>query len=93
MTEQQAQSSSSDEYMLTTIDNPFNPFEQWDEWYAWDARAGYHTPSFLARIVVISDELSEPDRRAAMQIAIEEVARYNVSGVHRRVKASDFASK
>lgn len=94
MAEQQStQEDSSTEYMLTTIDNPFNPFEEWDEWYAWDARAGYHTPSFLARITIISDELSEPDRRAAMQSAIEEAALLNVTGVYLRVQASDFPSK
>ncbi len=43
--------------MLTTLDNPFDPFSQFDEWYAWDERAGYHTTSFLARIVKTSDDI------------------------------------
>jgi hypothetical protein len=84
------QQSSSMVYMLTTIDNPYNPFTEWDEWYAFDARKGYHTPSFLARIAETSDELSETDQALALQLAIEEIATLNVSGIHKRVTQDSF---
>lgn len=78
-----------DEYMLTTIDNPFNPFEQWDEWYMWDLNAGYHTPGLLARISHVANELSDLDQHLAVQEAIDEIVRENVSGMHRKIKRGD----
>jgi hypothetical protein len=77
--------NSDSEYALTTVDNPFDPFTQWDEWYAYDARHGYHTPSFLARIVFTSDDLSDADQALAIQSAIDEIVDENVLGIYRKV--------
>lgn len=73
------------ESMLTTVDNPYNPFDDWDLWYKWDERAGYHTTSFLARVVQTSDELSEADQHLAIEQAIDEIVRENVTGMFRKV--------
>lgn len=75
------------EHMLTTVDNPFDPFTQWDEWFSYDAAAGYHTPSLLARVIRTSEELSDSDQDLAIELAMEEIVRENVSGVHRLVTA------
>ena len=75
------------EYMLTTVDNPFSPFTQFDEWYAFDEAAGYRTTSFLARIVVTSDELSEADQNVAIDNAIDEIVKENVLGLYRKVSS------
>jgi hypothetical protein len=77
------------EYMLTTYDNPYDPFTEWDEWYMWDMRAGYHTPGLLARVSYLSDEISEADQYLAVQDAIDEVVRENISGMHRKVKRGE----
>lgn len=76
------------EYMLTTVDNPFDPFTQFTQWFAFDTASGYHTASFLARIAKTSDELSDVDQRLAIQSAIDEIVRENVSGVHKKVSRS-----
>lgn len=70
------------EVMLTTADNPFSPFDDWDAWFAFDASRGYHTPSFLARIVVTSEDLSESDQALAIEDAIDEIMRENVLGIY-----------
>lgn len=72
--------------MLTTIDNPHNPFTNYDEWYEFDRSAGYHTPSFLARIAVVSDEVSDTDQSLAIESAIDEIVSENVSGLYRKVQ-------
>ncbi len=74
------------EHMLTTVDNPFDPFTQFDEWYSFDVASGYNTSALLARVVVTSDELSEADQSRAIESAIDEIVRENVSGVHRKVE-------
>lgn len=74
-----------EESMLTTIDNPYNPFEDYPSWSAWDTSHGYHTESFLARIVVLSPEQSDLDQHLAIEDAIDEAVRENVSGVYKKV--------
>lgn len=73
------------EHMLTTVDNPFNPFTEYDDWFAWDEEAGYNTSSFLARIVLSSDELSDADQSLAIEQAIDEIIEENVLGLYRKV--------
>src|SRR4051794_35588220 len=76
--------------LLTTVDNPFDPFTHWDEWYAWDLSAGYNTCGLLARVALTSDELSDADYALAIQNAIDEIVRENVSGMHRKVQQGDL---
>jgi hypothetical protein len=76
----------SKQIMLTTYDNPHDPFDDFPAWYAFDVSSGYNTAGLLARIVVDSDQLSEADQDRAIEVAIEEIVRENVSGVHRKVE-------
>lgn len=78
------------EYMLTTVDNPFDPFTRFDEWLEYDAFLGYNTPAFLDRVAKSSDELSEPDQALAIQNAIDEIVSENVSGMWRKVSRSSI---
>jgi hypothetical protein len=71
--------------MLSTVDNPYNPFTHFQDWYNFDTRAGYHTTSFLARIVNSSDELSEPDQERAIEFAIDEIVKENILGLYVKV--------
>jgi len=73
------------DHMLTTVDNPFDPFTEFDAWYAFDTAAGYNTPGFLARIVKSSDELSEADQAKAIEDAIDEIVKENVTGIYKKV--------
>lgn len=81
------------EYMLTTVDNPFNPHTQFSEWNAYDQQLGHHTTAFLARVLHDSDELSDAQRSHAYQLAVDEIARENVSGMHRKVAPPNQNSK
>lgn len=101
MADQTTRSSSSNSstntgsigYMLSTVDNPFNPFTQLREWNAFDIAMGYHSAALLGRIVSTSDDLSEADQHSAIQAAIDEIVRENVSGMHRKVSETDFTSQ
>lgn len=70
---------------LTTVDNPYNPFTQWDEWYAFDEEKGYHTCSYLARVAIVSDDLGPQDEEDAINDAIDEIVKYNVLGLYKKV--------
>ena len=71
--------------MLTTEDNPYDPFDDYDEWYAFDERNGYGTPSYLARIVVNSYDISETDQNVAITKAIDEIVAVNLLGIYKKV--------
>ena len=78
------------EYMLTTVDNPFNPFTEFEEWLQYDMSSGYNTSAFLDRVVMTSNELSEPDQALAIQNAIDQIVEQNVSGMWRKVTKDSF---
>jgi len=73
-------------HMLTTVDNPFNPYANFDEWMAYDIQQGHNTLQLLARIARTSDELSDLQQEMAIEHAIEEIVRENVSGLHTSVE-------
>lgn len=72
--------------MLSTIDNPFNPFDDFKAWYAYDVSSGYYTCELLARIAMTSDELSEADQDLAVDNAINEILKENISGMFIKVE-------
>lgn len=75
-------------HMLTTDDNPFDPFVQYEEWDNWDQTHGYHSAALLGRVVATSYDISEPDQDQAMEDAISDIIKYNLSGHHIRVSKS-----
>lgn len=83
----------SDETMLTTLDNPYNPFTQYDEWFAFDTSSGYNTCSYLARIALVSDELSDEDYKIAIEDAIKEILRLNLTGNYISVTRNSFKDR
>ena len=74
--------------MLTTIDNPFNPFEQFTSWFLFDVEKGYNTCSYLARIAHISDQLSEKEIEDEIERAIDEIIKYDVRNIYKKVSES-----
>ena len=51
----------SKEVTLTTVDNPFDPFEQFALWDLFDHEKGYNTKERLARIVRLSDDMTQKE--------------------------------
>jgi len=72
-------------HMLSTKDNPYNPHTEFDDWWAWDTRAGYNSLALLARVVKTSNDLPEALQDQAVEDAIDEIVRENVSGMHIKV--------
>lgn len=77
------------DFMLSTLDNPFSPFTDYDSWYNYDTSKGYNTCAYLARVVKTSDELSETDEALAINQAMDEIVSLNLLGNYIKVRA-DF---
>lgn len=74
---------------LTTVDNPFNPFTQFDQWFRFDSDKGYNSSQYLDRIARTSDQLSEAENDAEIERAIDEIIKYDVLDVYKKVCESE----
>ena len=75
-----------DEYMLTTIDNPYDPFEQFDSWLLFDVEKGYNTCAHLDRVSHTSDDMSEEEVAAEIDRAMNEIIKYDFQNVYKKVQ-------
>ena len=71
--------------MLSTSDNPYNPFTHFREWFAFDSQKGYHSLSYLGRVALTSDQLSQDDDDEAVEDAIEQIVELNPLGIYVRI--------
>lgn len=83
----------SNEFMLTTIDNPYNPFDQFALWLMFDKEKGYNTCEHLARIVQLSNDLSEKEIDDETERAIDEIILYDPFNVYKKVTKDSFKSE
>lgn len=70
---------------LTTIDNPYNPFENFSSWYLYDMIMGYNCSAYLARIARTSDQFTDEENEFEIERAIDEILKYDFSGIYRKV--------
>lgn len=73
------------EFMLTTIDNPFDYFEQFTSWLMFDVEKGYQTCERLARFVNDSDDMTQKERNAEIERAIDEIIYYDPFNIYKKV--------
>ena len=76
----------SNQYALTTFDNPYDPFDQFSEWFLFDVEKGYNSCGRLARIANISNDLSEKENNEEIERAIDEIIRYDFMNIYKKVK-------
>lgn len=62
-----------EDYMLTTIDNPYDPFTEFESWLAYDEQNGYFTNGLIARLTLDSNELTEKENELALDHAVEDI--------------------
>lgn len=70
---------------ITTYDNPYDPIDDFINWFVFDEAAGYHTTSYLGRLVDDSDSLTEEEATAETERAIDEMIRYDFQNVYKKV--------
>lgn len=70
---------------ITTYDNPYDPFDDFVHWFIFDESSGYHTCSYLARVLDDSDSLTVEEASIATENAIDEIIKYDFENVYRKV--------
>ena len=80
----------ADDCMLTTFDNPYNPFDEFTLWLMFDKEKGYNTCEHLARIVQLSDDLSEKEIDDETERAIDEIIKYDPLNIYKKVTKESY---
>lgn len=71
--------------MLTTVDNPYDPFDQFILWFMFDVEMGYDTCGKLARVITITDEMSQKEKDEEIERAIDEFIKHDDLNIYRKV--------
>ena len=79
--------------MLTTFDNPYDPFDQFTLWLMFDKEKGYNTCEYLARIVQLSDDLTEKEVDEETERAIDEIIKYDPFNIYKKVTRESIESE
>lgn len=79
--------------MLTTFDNPYDPFDQFTLWLMFDKEKGYNSCEHLARIVQLSDDLTEREVDEETERAIDEIIKYDPLNIYKKVTREDSDSE
>ena len=58
---------------ITTIDNPFNPFDDFNSWFMFDIEKGYYTSSKVARLVKLTEDMTEKEESEEIERAIDRL--------------------
>lgn len=77
---------------LTTFDNPYDPFEQFTLWFLFDVEKGYNTCSYLARIVKLSDDMTEKEVNDETERAIDEIIDNDFMNIYKKVRRNEVKS-
>ena len=74
------------EFMLTTFDNPFDYFEDFHQWFYYDISQGHNCCGILARIANIEDDMTQKEKDAEIERAIDEIILYDFMNLYKKVK-------
>lgn len=77
---------ATEQYRLSTKDNPYDPFTQFDSWFLFDVDHGYNSCAYLARIARTSEALTDEENDAEVERAINEIIKYDFQGIYKKVK-------
>ena len=76
---------------LTTFDNPYNPLnpDQFPSWLLFDEGKGYYSTDYLGRIAATSEAYTDEENEQATEEAIDEIIKYDVLNIYKKVKEPD----
>lgn len=77
-------------FALTTVDNPYDPITDFDNWQKFDEIVlGYNSLSYLGRIAKTSNAFSDEDYDLFVELAMDEIVKYNPTLYKKVVKETD----
>lgn len=71
--------------LMTTNDNPFSPLDQFDEWYFFDIQHGYNTCGIVARLSMVSNQLTKEENSRSIEQAIDEFVDLDFTNTYKKL--------
>lgn len=81
------------DYLLTTIDNPYDPFEQSSQWLLFDKEQGYNTLDYLGRVINLSPEMTQKEENEAYDRAVDFIIANDFLNIYKRVYRQNATAK
>lgn len=78
-----------DDYVLTTIDNPWNPFTHPNDWLNHDIAYGYNTNQKIAYFADTSSKMDDEMYEYELQNAMQQVIDNDILGLYIKVYKSE----
>ena len=72
------------EFMLTTVDNPYDPFDQFDSWLLFDKEKGYDSCEKIARMVNVTDDMTQKEVDEEANRAIEKIIQLDFLDIYKK---------
>lgn len=73
------------ECAITTTDNPYDPFTNFDAWLEYDTRNEYFSCNILARLVNLTDDMTERETDEAIEAAIDRIIDSDPTNLYKKV--------
>lgn len=70
---------------ITTFDNPFDPFDNSDDWLMFDIEKGYCTNNKVARLVNLTDDMTEKEELEEIERAIDRLIEIDPLDIYKKV--------
>lgn len=74
---------------ITTFDNPFDPFNQFTSWFLFDVEKGYNTCGYLARIAILTHDMTQKEEDEEIERAIDEIIELNPLNMYKKVQRTN----
>lgn len=75
----------SNDFALTTFDNPFDPFDQFTSWFLFDVEKGYYTCAMLGNLVKLSDDMTQKEINAETERVIDDIIKHDPLNMYKKV--------
>lgn len=75
----------NEDFMITTIDNPYNPFEDFENWYLYDIEKGYFTCESLARLINEDKLFTDKQKDEETNRAIDRLIQIDPLAIYKKV--------
>ena len=72
------------DYLLTTIDNPFDPFKDFPLWDSFDREKGHFTCDLIARLSQINGEMTQREEDAEYERVVDFIIYHDPHDKYKR---------
>ena len=75
-----------EECFITTLDNPFDYFEEFTSWNSFDVEKGYNTCSYVARLVELTDDMTQKEENEEVERIIDSIILNDPRPIYKKIR-------